>query len=594
MQIKILVVDDSASDRLLIKNMLREYGILTACDGVEAMAVLEEHDGINLIILDLNMPNMDGFQVLEALKEDGRFRRIRTIILTNYDELDNEIKGLKLGAVDYIRKPIHMDSLKARIDVHAALLRAQQALERRLGEQIYTFDMIFDQAPIGIAIAHSSDPKSSDDAYVKINSVYEQITGRTKEELINLGWARITHPDDLEENMSKFRKLQAGEIKSYSMEKRYIKPDGSVVWVDMVVASLAPIGENIHSHICFIQDISERKRIENERRYIWEHDRWTGLYNRDYLVSLLEKDIRLKKKTKKALIGISLITVQLLTANYGFQYSQNLIIKAAEALSQHCTDNRLLFQPRENRFVFYLFDYKDKKDLVDFSYVIAETLESLFVTERIGGEIGILEVEQNQNEVDIDLLLRRLLIASERSVSLFEKDFKIRFCDEELEAIVNRERDIVEALTAIAADDHTNDELFLQYQPIMNLRTGSICGFEALARLSTEKLGLVSPAEFIPIAEKTKLILPIGEKVIVKAFSFLNKLKERGYDEISVSINISIKQLLTTDYTSRLFELMREMQINPKKVGIEITESVFVSDYKKINTIIDKLRDAGM
>jgi PAS domain S-box-containing protein len=594
MQIKILVVDDSASDRLLIKNMLREYGILTACDGVEAMAVLEEHDGINLIILDLNMPNMDGFQVLEALKEDGRFRRIRTIILTNYDELDNEIKGLKLGAVDYIRKPIHMDSLKARIDVHAALLRAQQALERRLGEQIYTFDMIFDQAPIGIAIAHSSDPKSSDDAYVKINSVYEQITGRTKEELINLGWARITHPDDLEENMSKFRKLQAGEIKSYSMEKRYIKPDGSVVWVDMVVAYLAPIGENIHSHICFIQDISERKRIENERRYIWEHDRWTGLYNRDYLVSLLEKDIRLKKKTKKALIGISLITVQLLTANYGFQYSQNLIIKAAEALSQHCTDNRLLFQPRENRFVFYLFDYKDKKDLVDFSYVIAETLESLFVTERIGGEIGILEVEQNQNEVDIDLLLRRLLIASERSVSLFEKDFKIRFCDEELEAIVNRERDIVEALTAIAADDHTNDELFLQYQPIMNLRTGSICGFEALARLSTEKLGLVSPAEFIPIAEKTKLILPIGEKVIVKAFSFLNKLKERGYDEISVSINISIKQLLTTDYTSRLFELMREMQINPKKVGIEITESVFVSDYKKINTIIDKLRDAGM
>jgi PAS domain S-box-containing protein len=594
MQIKILVVDDSASDRLLIKNMLREYGILTACDGVEAMAVLEEHDGINLIILDLNMPNMDGFQVLEALKEDGRFRRIRTIILTNYDELDNEIKGLKLGAVDYIRKPIHMDSLKARIDVHAALLRAQQALERRLGEQIYTFDMIFDQAPIGIAIAHSSDPKSSDDAYVKINSVYEQITGRTKEELINLGWARITHPDDLEENMSKFRKLQAGEIKSYSMEKRYIKPDGSVVWVDMVVASLAPIGENIHSHICFIQDISERKRIENERRYIWEHDRWTGLYNRDYLVSLLEKNIRLKKKTKEALIGISLITVQLLTANYDFQYSQNLIIKAAEALSQHCTDNRLLFQPCENRFVFYLFDYKDKKDLVDFSYVIAETLESLFVTERIGGGIGILEVEQNQNEVDIDLLLRRLLIVSERSVSLFEKDFKIRFCDEELEAIVNRERDIVEALTAIAADDHTNDELFLQYQPIMNLRTGSICGFEALARLSTEKLGLVSPAEFIPIAEKTKLILPIGEKVIVKAFSFLNKLKERGYDEISVSINISIKQLLTTDYTSRLFELMREMQINPKKVGIEITESVFVSDYKKINTIIDKLRDAGM
>lgn len=67
MQIKILVVDDSASDRLIIRNMLSDYCVLTACDGVEAMRMLEEHDGINLIVLDLKMPNMDGFQVLEAL-----------------------------------------------------------------------------------------------------------------------------------------------------------------------------------------------------------------------------------------------------------------------------------------------------------------------------------------------------------------------------------------------------------------------------------------------------------------------------------------------------------------------------------------------
>lgn len=87
MLIKILVVDASASDRLIIKNTLSEYCVLTACDGVEAMRVLEEHDGINLLILDLNMPNMNGFQVLEFLKEDERFRKLCIIILTNYDEL---------------------------------------------------------------------------------------------------------------------------------------------------------------------------------------------------------------------------------------------------------------------------------------------------------------------------------------------------------------------------------------------------------------------------------------------------------------------------------------------------------------------------
>ena len=725
MLIKILVVDDSASDRLIIRNMLSEYCILTASDGVEAIRMLEEHDGINLLILDLNMPNMNGFQVLESLKADERFRKLRTIILTNYDELENEIKGLKLGAVDYIRKPIQMDSLKARIDVHVALLHAEQGLERQLAEQTLSFDMILDQAPIGIAILHGCDPRHSEGAIVRINSAYEQITGRTKEELIHLGLAKITHPEDLEEYLRNYRRLLSGKIKMYSMDKRYIKPDGSIVWVHMIVAPLTLSNDQQYNHICLVQDITERKAIkealhesersksvllsnlpglayrcnydhdwtmqyvsegcfnltgyppesllyntdlsyndlispeyrealwnewdrilttrqpfkyeyeiitatgqrkwvlemgqgiynddgevealegiildisdrkaiENTLKYNNEHDRWTGLYNRDYLVSLLEKDAKLKKNSNKALIGINLSTIQLLTANYGFQYSQNLIKKVAEALSQHCTGNRLLFHARENRFVFYLFDYKDQNDLVDFGEVIVETLESLFVTDRIGGGIGILEIEQNQNEVDIDLILRRLLIASERSVGLFGKDLEICFYDEKLEALVNRERDIVEALNAIAADAYINADLFLQYQPIMDLRTGLICGFEALARLRTEKLGLVSPFEFISIAEKTKLILAIGEKVIVKAFRFLNKLKESGYDEITVSINISAIQLLEPDFTSRLFELMSQMQINPKNVGIEITESVFASDFEYINNIIGKLRDAGL
>lgn len=232
MLIKILVVDDSASERLAIKNILYEYCVLTACDGVEAMCVLEEHDGINLLILDLNMPDMNRFQVFESLKEDKRFSKLRTIILSNYDELENEINGLKLGAADYIRKPINIDSLKARIDVNVALLRAQEALERQQDEKALTFDIIFDQVPIGIAISHSCDPKHPEDAIVRINPMHEQITGRTKEELINSGWAKLTHPYDLEEDMNNFRKLQSGEIKIYSMDKRYIKPDGSIVIIE--------------------------------------------------------------------------------------------------------------------------------------------------------------------------------------------------------------------------------------------------------------------------------------------------------------------------------------------------------------------------
>ena len=120
MLIKILVVDDSVSDRLFITNMLSEYCVLTASDGVEAMRVLEEHDGINLLILDLHMPNMNGFQVLEAIKEKERYQKLRTIIMTSSDELENEIKALKLGAIDFFRKPINDDLFKARINLHVS------------------------------------------------------------------------------------------------------------------------------------------------------------------------------------------------------------------------------------------------------------------------------------------------------------------------------------------------------------------------------------------------------------------------------------------------------------------------------------------
>ena len=127
--------------------------------------------------------------------------------------------------------------------------------------------------------------------------------------------------------------------------------------------------------------------------------------------------------------------VQVVAANYGFQYAQNLIKKATEALSQHCTDNCLLFHSRENSFVFYLFDYKDQKELVAFGNVIADTLGSIFITERIGGGIG-LEIEQNQSELNVDLQLRRLLIASETSVSMFGRILKFVFTMKSLKPLL--------------------------------------------------------------------------------------------------------------------------------------------------------------
>lgn len=129
MNTKILVVDDSVTDRLIISTMLTDYETLTACDGLEAMELIAQNPDIDLVILDLNMPRMNGFEVLEAIHKNPEYQQIRTIILTNYDEIDNEVKGLELGAVDYIRKPLNIESLLIRINIHIKLKRVQKMIE---------------------------------------------------------------------------------------------------------------------------------------------------------------------------------------------------------------------------------------------------------------------------------------------------------------------------------------------------------------------------------------------------------------------------------------------------------------------------------
>lgn len=597
-------------------------------------------------------------------------------------------------------------------------------LNKKLSISEAFYRSVFEKAPVGIAIVDNDGviPQYNFED-ISINSMFEHIIGRTRADLINTNWMNITHPEDLQADLDNFEQFKKGEINGYSMEKRYLRPDGSSIWVNMIISTFLDTPNRDSNYICIIQDISEskemvnqieemdrkqsillshlpglayrckydrdgtmlvvsegcykltgylpenfinnrdlsfndlittehreqllrewertipnslpynceyeiktaagerkwvlemgrgiydsngqvealegiildisdRKEMENKLRYINDHDRWTGLFNRDYLESLLEKDNRQRKISKRALIVVNLSTVLHLTVNYGFHYTQNLIKKVVDILKAYDSDEHMLFKTYENRFTFYLKNYKDKNELIEFSESIANDLKALLVSERVGGGIGIIEIDQD-NELEIDLLLRRLLIASERSITEFDEDFIAYFYNEDLEKTIKREGEIRQELYKISTDDDCGG-LFLEYQPILDLRTDSICGFEALARLKTEKLGLVSPVEFIPIAEKTKLIIPIGEKIIFKAFRFLNKLKELGYERINISINISVAQLFKPDFAGNLFNIIREMNVSPHNIGIEITESMFATDYDYINNTISELKDSGI
>ncbi|WP_417204479.1 EAL domain-containing protein [Acetoanaerobium sticklandii] len=723
MFVKILLVDDSASDRMIIKNMLHDYSIYTACDGIEAIEYIENCDDIDLMILDLNMPNMNGFQVLEILNSRYKEKNIKTIILTSYDEIDNEIRGLQMGAVDYIRKPIHMNSLKARIEVHAQLLKTQRILEQQLQEQGLTLDLIINQAPIGIAISYSSDLNNIwRDEYCIFSPMFLKITGRSRHELISLGWESISHPDDLDEELVYNNKLRTGELESYTIDKRIIKPDGSVVWVHLIMSNIYLSPERPCNQICLIQDItprksfenaliesersksvllshlpglayrcnydddwtmqfvsdgcyeltgykadsllhnkelsyndmispeyretlsnewkkvlknrdsfsyeyeiitskkekkwvielgegifdkdgniealegividiSYRKAMENELKYSNEHDRWTGLYNRNYLEELILRDIESQSKANLALVGINLSAVSSLNKMYGFQYIQELIKVIVENLNVHVTKERLLFSTYENRFVFYVNNYEDIEELKEFGECLAKTLEPYISAERVGVGIGILEI--GYEECNVDNIFKKLLIASEKAIEINDRDYWVCVYDNKLETEVMREQEIKHELTKIS-QLHIDGSLYIQYQPIFDLRANKVTGFEALSRINSEKLGFISPLEFIPITEETKLIIPIGEKIISKSLDFLFRLNSLGFEDIDISINLSVIQLFKKDFPEKLFKIIREKNVNPKNIILEITESIFSSDYDYLNIILNDLKRIGL
>lgn len=604
---------------------------------------------------------------------------------------------------------------------HLKLLRLQKLYEE-LKASHDTIDTILEQSPVGIAISHSNEPFDYGRNNISVmNKAFEKIVGRTREELLKSGWDKVTHPEDLKEDIGNFCKLQSGEIKSYSMEKRYIKPDGSVVWVDLIVARLDLNNNYKYNYITIIQDISQRKAMERVlyesersksvllanlpgmayrckydenwtmefvsqgsyaltgykdeslinnrevafndiiapeyRRVLWEgwkdpvnkglpfeyeyeiitasgqrkwvlemgqaiydsqgkvealegiiidisdrkehelknkylieHDTLTGLYNRKYLEKLLEDDYKAKIYKKRAILNVNLSKIDLLSISYGFHYSQNLIKKIAEILSRSCIANCQLFSTYVNRFTFYIKDYDDKNELISFCNKIIEALRPLLIVEGIGFGIGILEIDEE--DFDVDKVLKNVLIASENALNNPNGPYNYTFFDEAMELKIMREMKIKNILERIAAGYDEN--IYVQFQPIYDLKNEYICCFEALSRIKCDELGIVSPVEFIPIAEETKLIIPVGKRIIYHTLCFFNNLKSKGYGYVNISINVSVIQLLADDFNSFILETLDKMGISPSNLIIEITESMFLDNYYEINKMLHNLKRTGI
>jgi len=272
----ILIVDDEISNLQMLTQLLSDagYQIRTAKEPKFAIESAMAQPP-NLILLDVRMTGMDGFEVCKRLKQDERIRGIPIIFISELQDLQDKIRGFAVGGVDFITKPFQEEEVLARVRTHLALrdmqLHLEEMVAKRTAEALdrdERFRATFEQAAVGVAHV------SPDGKFLRLNQKFCDIVGYSQEEMLALTFQDITHSDDLDVDLEYVRQVLAREIENYSMDKRYCRKDGSIVWVSLTVSLVFDKVGNPKYFVSVVKDITARKQAEEalrESRNFLEH-----------------------------------------------------------------------------------------------------------------------------------------------------------------------------------------------------------------------------------------------------------------------------------------------------------------------------------
>jgi diguanylate cyclase (GGDEF)-like protein len=320
------------------------------------------------------------------------------------------------------------------------------------------------------------------------------------------------------------------------------------------------------------------------------YDSLTGLPNIQYLKELLNKEIKKKSAQKRALLVINCSNFRIVNLTYGYEFGDELLKIMSEKLKELVGDREKLFRFTEEKFVLLINNYDSQEDLISLTTKISQMFNLPFqvngTEQNLVAKIGIVEIDRHYDNVD------RILKDASISLSQIKMHDLVNyaFFNEMMEDRLQREGLIEHELrTAIMEKD--TKQLYLEFQPLLDLRTNNVTCFEALARMRTNSLDFVTPPEFIEVAEKNQLIIPLSNFIIKKACNFIRTLNAEGFRDIKVAVNISGIHLLRDDFIDTVLDIIDKSGIEKSSLELEITESVLLDNYDVINQKLKKLKE---
>jgi diguanylate cyclase (GGDEF)-like protein/PAS domain S-box-containing protein len=475
-------------------------------------------------------------------------------------------------------------------NVEASATQAELA-ERHLAELQESeerFRSAFGYAPIGMALV---DP---DGRWIQVNRSLSDILGYTDQELVNVSYPAITHPDDLANFVARVQQVLDGKSHTSQMETRYLHKLGREVWA-LVGISLIRDAKHNPLHMIFqIQDITDRKRAEQQLLHDAFHDALTGLPNRSWFMEQLRSSLERCRRHNDnfAVLFLDLDRFKVINDSIGHLVGDELLIGIANRLKYCLRPCDRVARLGGDEFTILLDHIKDTGEAVEVAERVLDQLSrpfnisgyETFTTASIGIALSNSGYEKPDDLLrDADTAMYQAKSLGKARYVIFDKGMHTRAVN-----LLKLETDLRRAID--------RQEFCVLYQPIVHLSTGRMTGFEALVRWHHPEKGLIMPEQFITVAEETGFIVPIGRHVLQEACWQMKRWLEAvpENDDLTISVNLSNKQFGNSGLLEQIVHALEITGLDPRRLKLEITESVVMENVGMATETMTHLRALGV
>ncbi|HSP55660.1 MAG TPA: PAS domain S-box protein, partial [Dehalococcoidia bacterium] len=428
-----------------------------------------------------------------------------------------------------------------------------------------------------------------DATLTSLNPAFEAVTGWKPEDWIGKHFGPLVHPEDLSLAVDLFKQVLAGQAPSY--ELRIKRPDGDYVVGEFTSTPLIEDGE-LKGAFGIARDITERKKAEAMIRELAYHDGLTGLPNRALFEDRLGVALAQAHRRRQmlAVMFLDLDRFKIVNDTLGHSGGDKLLKGVAEDLKAIVREGDTVARVGGDEFTLLFPAIESQADAIEVAERILDILRGprLIDSQEFSITTSIGMTIYPQDGKDTDALLRNADTAMYRAKERGRDNVQL-YTPAMNAGVMQRlslENDLRHALE--------RGELRVYYQPIAEAATGRVVATEALVRWEHPERGIVEPDEFIPFAEETGLIVPIGEWVLRESMRQNLAWQQAGYRGLVVGVNLSARQLQQEDMVSTVSRLLRDTGLPPELLQLEITEGAVMKNVELIIAMLHQIRRMGI